>query len=187
MAGLVFGDSNGFISPLNSRYHGSSSATTQRRHNIPTPPNSTRPSLDSSDDLAEPRPGSDPYLKRPFREQPPQSPTPSPTPPLSPRKELSAPSLPSMIDRVREVAEGHCAGCKIIGVTQELYKQLEAFAVNDGNLEGWEGLRCVFVVPTHKYDHDAQLNYPTVHYLAGSIIMITYLQSATQQVPVMRF
>ena len=48
-----------------------------------------------------------------------------------------------MIDAIHEVAEGRQQGCRIDDVTLELYKQLEAHAVNDGKFEGWEGLKCV--------------------------------------------
>jgi hypothetical protein len=48
-----------------------------------------------------------------------------------------------VIDAVREVAEGRQQGCRIDAVTPELYKPLEAHAVNDGKFEGWEGLRYV--------------------------------------------
>lgn len=136
MARLVFGNSDCFVPPLTALPHGASNV--QWRHNLPTPPNSTRPSLESPDDLADPRPPSDAQFKRPHLDQLPKSPTPAPM-----QGTLSSPSLGSVIDTVREVAEGRQQGCRIDGVTPELYKQLEARAVNDGNFEGWEGLRCV--------------------------------------------
>ena len=128
MAGLVFGNSDCFVPPLTALPHGTSNV--QWRHNLPTPPNSTRPSLESPNGLAEPRPTSDAHFKRPHLDQLPNRPT-------------SSPSLGSIIDAVREVAEGRQQGCRIDDVTPELYKELEAYAVNDGKFEGWEGLRCV--------------------------------------------
>jgi hypothetical protein len=136
MARLVFGNSDCFIPPLTALPHGASNV--QWRHNLPTPPNSTRPSLESPNGLAKPRPTSDAHFKQLHLHQLPNRPTPAPL-----QGTLSSPSLGSVIDAVREVAEGHQQGCRIDDVTPELYKQLEAHAVNDGYFEGWEGLRCV--------------------------------------------
>src|ERR1700691_3997750 len=112
MAGLIFDNSDCFIPSSPSRSHDTSNV--QWKYNIPTPPNSARSSLESSDDPPVAHPASGAVLKRSRLDQLFQSQTLTP-----PQVSVSFPSLRSVIDTVHKVADGCQQGCRIDGVTPE--------------------------------------------------------------------
>ena len=122
-------------------------AANKKRHpRLPTPPDSTRPSLENPSEVT-----STPHLAfDPDHWQTPaghsdQSASPPPSPPLSP-----APvSLEYIISQVRDVLTGKAAVRKISNVTSELYQQLDAQAQVDVDLAGWDGVKWVYSGTVH--------------------------------------
>lgn len=99
---------------------------------LPTPPSSTRTSLDEPPPRLQKKPSQLPILLTKTVCAP--SPL---TPPAVP------PSYEHIVNRVRRVLQGSDEGFIVHDVPFDVYERLDARARVDANLAGWEGLRYV--------------------------------------------
>ena len=103
------------------------------QHNspLPTPPSSTRPSLESATELSVTNPAliEHAVLPRPL--------SPPPSPPVSP---VVTTPLDGLLDGVCRVLDGHSRSFKSNNVTHKMYEELEARV---SEMPGWEGIQYV--------------------------------------------